>query len=96
MNLVRGLRWNLSEGKVSFLVLNSNRKGVWPSGQGGGLGIRQPGFNSRPALTCYTTIPSFISSPTLVNSQLVSLSPVGILNNVDVTLTLKRPMGMSQ
>ena len=36
-----------------------------------------------PPCTCYTTIPNFISSTSLVNSQLVSsLPPVGILNVV--------------
>ena len=36
------------------------REAAWPSGQGGGLGIRQPGFNSRPVLV---TRQSRVSSP---------------------------------
>ena len=56
--------------------MTSFGEAAWPSGQGGGLAIRQPRFNSRPALTCYTTIPSFISSTSLVNSELVRILKV--------------------
>ena len=46
--------------KTAVMTKEGVREAAWPSGQGGGLGIRQPGFNSRPVLV---TRQSRVSSP---------------------------------
>ena len=73
----------LPDGAIVEVSLRS-LEAAWPSGQDAGFAIRNPGFNS-PLLTtswiCNTVMPSFNSSTTFVNSQLVSSLPLkGVLN----------------
>ena len=54
----------------------------WPCGQHVGLAIQWFEFCSDHDVDLYHSRPKFRSSAMLVNSQLVCLRPVGILNNV--------------
>ena len=76
--------------------MKRQREAACPSGQRVGQVVSVsesqsggPGFDSRSGhyLNLFLGTPEFKSSGTLVNSQLVSLRPVGILNNVIFNLS---------
>ena len=64
----------------------ANCEAAWPSGQRDGLAIRRSRVRVPPSADHYLDLflgsPEFESSAALVNSQLVCLWPVGILNYV--------------
>ena len=71
---------------IPILILISNgEEAVWLSFQSTGLSIQRPRFKVLPCPLAefVQASPKFKSSTTLVNSQLVCLRPVGILNPVN-------------